>query len=127
MVGGGGVSLHAEPFGGGEAPGDEADRGALDIALAAGDLAGEAQPRRGLEAQALIEEPGRIQVSVAVDAAQPGEFRIFEARNHAEDAALLAVFELGLKADDIEERSQRIVLPQLDDGVGLDGRQSARW
>ena len=36
----------AEPLGGGEASGDQADRGALDIALAAGDLAGEAQPWR---------------------------------------------------------------------------------
>ena len=40
------VNAQAEPFGGGEAPGDEADRRALDIALAAGDLAGEAQPWR---------------------------------------------------------------------------------
>ena len=47
-----GVGAIAEPLGGGEAPGDEADRRALDIALAAGDLAGEAQPRLGLEPQA---------------------------------------------------------------------------
>ena len=40
----------AQPFGGAEAPGQQADRGALDIALAAGDLTGEAQPRHGFEA-----------------------------------------------------------------------------
>ena len=41
-AGGSGRRL-AEPLGGGEAPGQQPDRGALDIALAAGDLAGEAQ------------------------------------------------------------------------------------
>ena len=45
VVGGGGARLAAEPLGRGEAAGDEADRGAFDIALAAGDLAGEAQAR----------------------------------------------------------------------------------
>ena len=40
-----GVEIAAEPLGGGEAAGDQADRGALDIAFAAGDLAGEAQAR----------------------------------------------------------------------------------
>ena len=52
VVGGGGVSSRAEPFGGGEPAGHQADRGALDIALAAGDLAGEAQARRALQPQA---------------------------------------------------------------------------
>src|SRR5208337_5076489 len=41
----------AQPFGGGEPARDQPDRGALDIALAAGDLAGEAKPRRRLEPQ----------------------------------------------------------------------------
>ena len=38
-----GLKLRSESLGGGEAAGDEADRGAFDVALAAGDLAGEAQ------------------------------------------------------------------------------------
>ena len=40
------LKLLSQPLSGGEAAGDEADRGAFDIALAAGDLAGEAQARR---------------------------------------------------------------------------------
>src|SRR3984885_7990544 len=108
-----------QPFGGGEAAGDEPDRGAFDIALAARDLAGEAQARGGLEAQTRIEQARRIEIGVAVHAAEAGEPRPFEPRNHAEDATLLAVFELGLEADNVEERAQRIVLPELDHGMGL--------
>ena len=43
-----GLERPSEPLGGGEPAGDKADRGAFDIALAAGDLAGEAQARRSL-------------------------------------------------------------------------------
>src|SRR5690606_9571758 len=38
-----------QAFGGGEATGDEADGGTLDIALAAGNLPGKTQSRTGLE------------------------------------------------------------------------------
>ena len=51
-----GLERPAQPLGGGEAAGDEADRGAFDIALAAGDLAGEAQARRSLQAQTRVEQ-----------------------------------------------------------------------
>ena len=33
--------------------------------------------------------------------------------------ALLAVLQLGLEADHVEQRAERVVLAQLDDGVGL--------
>ena len=56
VVGGGGASTLAEPLGGGEAAGEQADRGRFHIALAAGDLAGEAQPRLGLEPQRRVEQ-----------------------------------------------------------------------
>ena len=122
VVGGGGSSAQPQPLGGGEPAGDEADRGALDIALAAGDLAGEAQARRGLQAQTGVEQARGIEIGVAVHAAETGELRPFQPWNHAEDAALLAIFELGLEADDVEERAERIVLPELDDGIGFDLR-----
>ena len=51
VVGGGGVQRPAQPLGGGEAAGQQADGGALHIALDAGDLAGEAQARVGLQPQ----------------------------------------------------------------------------
>ena len=37
----------------------------------------------------------------------------------AEDAHLLAVFQLGLEADHVEERAERVVLAQLHDRIGL--------
>src|SRR5579863_2870912 len=101
-----GFEREAQPLGGGEASGDEPDRGALDIALAAGDLAGETQTRRGPEAKTPVEQPGRIEIGVAVDAAEPGELRPLEPGNHAEDAPLLAVFELGLEADHVEQAAE---------------------
>ena len=44
---------------------------------------------------------------------------LLEAGDHAEDVGLLGVFQLGLEADHVEERAERIVLAELDDGVGL--------
>jgi hypothetical protein len=43
------------------AAGEQADRGALDIAFAAGDLAGEAQARIAPSAQPLVEQLRRVQ------------------------------------------------------------------
>ena len=57
-----------------------------------------------------------------MQAAEPREFGVFKARDHAEDAHLLGVLELGLKAHHVVERAQSIVLPELHDGIGLDGR-----
>src|SRR6185312_12278841 len=92
-----GLARKAQPFGGGEASRDEADRGALDIALAAGDLSGEAQARRGPEAKTRVEQARRVEIGVAVDTAEPGEFGLLQPRNHTENTPLLAVFELGLE------------------------------
>ena len=36
-----------------------------------------------------------------------------------EDPGLLAVFELGLEPDHVEQRAERVVLPELHDRVGL--------
>ncbi len=54
---GGGRRRHegpvAEPLRSGEAPGEQADGGRLDIAFAAGDLSGKAQTRIGFQPQRL--------------------------------------------------------------------------
>ena len=42
-------------------------------------------------------------------------------------AALLAVFQLGLEADHVEQRAERVVLAELHDGVGLHRRAGADW
>src|SRR3569833_4401147 len=79
----------AAAFGGSEAARQQPDRGALDIALAAGDLAGEAPGRVLLQPQRAVEQRGRIEERVAVQAAEPREFCVLQARNGAEHAHLL--------------------------------------
>src|SRR5271168_5041760 len=109
-----GLEIEAKPLGGGEPAGDQADRRALDIAFAAGDLAGEAQAWARLQPQPGVNKARRIEIGVTMHPAEPGELRLFEPRDQTEDATLLAVFELGLEADDVEEGAERIVLPELD-------------
>ena len=53
-----------------------------------------------------------------MQAAEPRELGLAEARDHAEDARLLAVLQLGLEADHVPQRAERIVLAELHDGVG---------
>src|SRR5438552_13117482 len=65
--------LSAASLGGGEAAGEQAYGGALDIALDAGDLAGEAQPRHRLQPQCGVEKFRAVEEGVAVQAAEPRE------------------------------------------------------
>ncbi len=85
----------------GEPPGDEPDRCGFDIALDAGDLPGEAQPRIGLETEACIEQLRAVEEGVAVEPSEPRELGLAEPRDHAEHARLLAMFKLGLEADHV--------------------------
>ena len=127
VVGGGERERFAEPLGRREAAGHQPDRGRLHIAFAAGDLPGEAQPRLGLEPQRLVEQLRRIEIGVAVQAAEPRELGLLQPRNGAEDARLLAVPQLGLEAHHVEQRAELVVLAQLHDGVGLDLPVRADW
>ena len=54
-----------------------------------------------------------------MNAAKPGKGRVFKPRNHAEYPCLLAVLELRLEADEIIERPQAVILPKLNNGIGL--------
>ncbi len=104
---------------GGGAAGEKPGGGALHIALDAGDLSGEAQPRHGVEPQLTVDEARRVEERVAVQPAEPGELGALQAGDGAEQADLLAVLQLGLEADHVVERAQRVVLAQLHHGVGL--------
>ncbi|QTK78486.1 hypothetical protein AT6N2_C0610 [Agrobacterium tumefaciens] len=108
-------------FGGGEAAGKQPHRGAFDITLAAGDLAGETQVRAGFQPQRAVEQDGGIDVGVAMQAAEACKFRVFKTRDHAEHIRLNAVFQLRLKTHHVVERAKRIILTQLHHGIGLDG------
>src|SRR6185436_16986021 len=92
---------------------NQADAGGFHIALAAGHLAGEAQPWLRAQAQLPVQQLWRVQESVAMQAAEPGEFGVLEARNGAEHALLRAIVQLGLEADDVVERAELVVLAQL--------------
>ena len=99
--------------------GDQADAGGFHIALAAGHLAGKAQPRLRAQPQLAVQQLWRVEEGVAMQAAEPGEFGVLEPGNGAEHALLRAVLQLGLEADDVVERAELVVLAQLHDGVGF--------
>ena len=54
-----------------------------------------------------------------MDAAEAGEDGVLEPGDGAEHLGLGAVSHLGLEADDVEERAERVVAAELDHGVGL--------
>ena len=53
-----------------------------------------------------------------MQAAEPGELRLLQPRDHPEDADLLGIFQLGLESHHVEQAAQRIVLAQLDHRMG---------
>src|SRR5262249_42342775 len=109
----------AASFGGGETPRQQTDRSRFNIALAAGDLAGETQPRHGVETQSRVEKLRRVEEGVAVQPSEPRKLGPVETGDAAEDTGLLAVPELGLKAYDVEQSAKAVVLAQLHHGVRL--------
>src|SRR5712692_8346945 len=50
---------------------------------------------------------------------EPGELRMLQSRNGAKNLQLLAVLQLGLEPDHVEQSPELVVLPQLHDRVGL--------
>ena len=72
----------------------------------------------GLQPQRGVEQSRGVEKGVAVQAAEPRELGLLQPGDHAEDVGLRAVLQLGLEADHVPQRAQRIVLAQLDDGVG---------
>ena len=57
-----------------------------------------------------------------MQAAEPGELGVLEAREWCGTRALLAVLQLGLEADHVVERAELVVLAKLHDRVGLHRR-----
>ena len=56
-----------------------------------------------------------------MQAPEPCELSVFEARDGAEDAHLLAVLQLGLEPHHVEQRGKLVVLAQLHHRIGLVG------
>src|SRR6185312_13571574 len=109
----------AQSFGGCKTSSQQPDRGGFDIAFATGDLSGEPQARLDSEPQRAVEQLRRIEKCVAMQAAESCELCSFEAGNRAENAYLLAVFQLGLESDHVEQRAEFVVLAKLHDRVRL--------
>ena len=70
---------------------------------------------------------GELRKVLRCSAAEPRELGLLQAGDGAEDARLLAVLELGLEADHVEQRAELVVLAQLHDRVGLHRRLHADW
>src|SRR5712691_12303350 len=66
-----------------------------------------------------VERLRRVQVAVAVNAAEPQELRCRESGNEPKDFLLRAGLEPRLEADEVPHLRGAIFLPQLDDGVRL--------
>ena len=109
-------------FGGGKAPGQQANGGAFHIAFNAGYLSGETNVGAVFERQVARQQGGAVQKRVAVQTTKARKTRLFKPRNKAEHIRLTGIFQLGLKPDHIEQRAKRIVLAQLHNGVRLDIR-----
>ena len=96
----------------------EPGRRRLEVALDAGDLAGEAHARRAPQAVERVEMGRRVDEGVAVHLAEAHEDRALEARDDAEDALLLGPLHARLEADQVELGAGEVLLAQLHDGVG---------
>lgn len=55
-----------------------------------------------LKLKPVVDQLGRIEEGVAMDASQTRELGVFQSGYGAEDARLLSVFKLGLKANNVE-------------------------
>jgi len=112
----------AARLGRGHAAGDQSDGGAFNIPLDAGDLAGEAEARIGFELEVAAQDFWRIEEGIAVQPAEARELGVLQPGDLPENLGLHAVFHLGLEADHVPQRAQRIILPELHDGVRLHRR-----
>ena len=54
-----------------------------------------------------------------MQAAEAGKFGVLQAGNGAKNTDLLAVLQLGLEADHVEQRAELVVLAQLHHGIWL--------
>jgi hypothetical protein len=97
--------------------GHDAGRGALGVALDAGELAGEQRVRLVAEREVRGECGGRVDVRVAVDGAEAEKLRVLKARDHPKDALLLRVAEPRLEADHVPHLPRAVLHAELDHGV----------
>ena len=97
---------------------EQANGRTLDIAFAARDLPCKADARPGFQPQCGIEQFGGFDEGIPMQPAKPRKLRVLKAGDHAENAHLIRMFELGLETNDVPKRAQGIVLTQLNNAIG---------
>ena len=70
--------------------------------------------------------PRRIDICIAVHHAISNKFGIFQCRDHGEDPFLLRPGQMRLKTNQIIHRSRKVILSELNDGVGFLARMRIR-
>src|SRR5437870_8615763 len=100
----------ADELGSREASGEETNGRGLYVAFAPRNLTCETQAGLSLQTQSFVQQLRRVDEGVSVQTAEAGELRLREARDGAEDADLLAVFQLGLEPDHVEQGGELVVL-----------------
>src|SRR5262252_7289333 len=97
---------------------DQAGGDRFHVAFDAADLSGEENAGMVLHLQSFAQERWSVDVCVAVNLAVSQETRVFEARDQAKDAGLLAKLEVILKSDEVVGVGAQIFLAELHYGVG---------
>src|SRR6185437_1932828 len=101
----------------GESACEHARGNRLRIALDARELSCNQDRRMRAQLKRLREQRGCVDVCVAVDLSIPQEACVFESRNEAQNARLLAELQMVLEADKVVAVRTEILLAKLHDGV----------
>ena len=98
------------------APGNQSRRRGLDVALDAGNLAGEEQIGPGARLPRFTQYGRSVDVRVAMHHAEAHELGVLETGNQRQHARLFTPLQLRLEPHQAEMVAGQIVLPQLHDG-----------
>ena len=99
--------------------GPKTHRAALGVALATHQLASYRDVGLDLDTQPRVEHSRRVQVRISMHRTEAKKLGLGEGWDQTKDPTLLTVAKLGLKTDDVEQGSQRVVLSKLDHSEGL--------
>src|SRR5580658_1298331 len=87
--------------GGGVKAGQHAGGDGFGVSFDAGNLSGEENGWVIAQVERLGEDARRVDISIAVNLAVAQELCVFKARNEAQDAGLLGIFQMILEADEV--------------------------
>ena len=97
--------------------GEQAGGDGLGVALDAGELAGDEEIGAGAKLEGFGEERRCVDIGIAMDLAVAEEGGVLEAGDHAQNAGLLAEFEVVLEADEVVGVGTEVLGAELDGGI----------